>query len=132
MIPDEALDRAAERCLMLAGELVVLAARARDVALLVAGARSDEHGQAWAERAGLVHRALRREAVAAGDLGHALRRSAQAAREADLLVAGSFVGIAAGLQAGRVRLGGVDARRADDEVGMRIARLPEPPDAPDG
>jgi hypothetical protein len=125
--PDGVLDRAADRCLALAGELVVLAARARDVALLVAGARPDERGQAWAERAGLVHRALRREAVAAADLGHALRRSAQAAEETDPLVAGSLVGIAAGLQAGRMRLGGVEARRADDETGVRIAQLPDPP-----
>lgn len=119
------LDPAADRCLALAAELVVLAARVRDVALLIAGARPDARGQVWAERAGMVHGALRREAAAAGDLGHALRRATQVAEEQDPLVAAALGGVAAGLQAGRVRLGGIEARRVDDETGMRIAQLPE-------
>ena len=67
----------------------------------------DARGREWAEHTTHVRAELGREAVAAAELGAQYVR-----RDAD--------------RAG-ARLAGTEAHRVDDERGMRIAELPDPP-----
>jgi hypothetical protein len=93
-----------------AGEVGRLAAR-------LAAGWPDEHGREWTERALRLRRSLDREADAAAELGRAV------ARIADVLAGGAPP---LGLRAPPgPRLGGTEARRAEDDRGVRIARLDE-------
>ena len=75
-----------------------------------------QRGQEWAARAAQLHRELSRQADAAADPAASAEPT------------GPATGWAAGSPSGRsrIRLGGMDARRADREPGIRIAELPPP------
>ncbi|QJY46513.1 hypothetical protein [Pseudonocardia broussonetiae] len=130
-----------------AGVLAVAAARMQDalpaLGRLIADVEGDwldDAGRAWAERAGLVRRALDRE------LDAALAAARVVAAAAERLVAdGSVTGgpVTGGSAAGGpvtasdaggplparagagARLGGTAARRVEEERGMSVARLGE-------
>ena len=87
----------------------------------------DGHGREWADRASQLRSALGREVAAAAELGEVYARQPA---EPDGLASGAPPLLGAGGVAGPrtgVRLGGTDAARVDDERGMRIAELGEPP-----
>ncbi|GAA1287201.1 hypothetical protein GCM10009609_61840 [Pseudonocardia aurantiaca] len=80
----------------------------------------DDRGREWAERTANVRAELGREAVVAAELGaEYARRSADA--ELSAPPTWSSVGRPG------ARLAGTEAKRADEERGMRIAELSEPP-----
>ena len=77
----------------------------------------DEHGRAWAERTATVRAEVGREAVVAAEVGADYAR-----RSLDAVIGWGPAGRRPG-----VRLGGTEAQRVDEERGMRIAELPDPP-----
>ena len=101
----------------LADTLREISRRLARLADAVAADWPDQRGQEWADRAAQLHRELSRQASAAAEPALSAESSSVAS------------GLSAGSPSGRprVRLGGLDARRADPEPGMRIAELPPPP-----
>jgi hypothetical protein len=77
-------------------------------------------GQEWAERAALLHRELGRVAAEATEIATAI--TGRAAEDSGPSVP---LHAAAGRQRG-ARLGVVAGERTENDIGMRIARLPEP------
>jgi hypothetical protein len=81
----------------------------------------DAHGREWSERLLLLRRSLNREADAAAELGRAVDRVPDDPGPPDQDVDGHSA-------VPGPRLGGTDARRADDRRGVRIPRLNDPDD----
>jgi hypothetical protein len=105
----------------LAEALVEAARRIGQLAEQVGRDWPDGHGREWAERAGQIGAGLACEAGAAAEVGaDYARRSMEL--PAGPVAPGSFVARRPGM-----RLGGTEAHRVDDELGIRIAQLPEPP-----
>jgi hypothetical protein len=77
----------------------------------------DARGREWTERVHRMRRSLGSEADAAAELGRAVARIADA-------LAGGPPPLGLRAPAGP-RLGGTEARRAEDDRGVRIARLDE-------
>lgn len=80
----------------------------------------DGRGLEWVERTARLGHELGREAGAAAELGEAYARQAADPYRWDPPPA----------RHPGIRLGGTEARRVDDERGMRIAELPEDPPPP--
>jgi hypothetical protein len=99
----------------LAETLREIAWRLSRLADAVAADWPDQRGQEWADRAARLHRELDRQAGAAAELASAGESSAPVT---------GWSGSSAGRS--RVRLGGMEARSADPESGVRIAELPPP------
>jgi hypothetical protein len=97
------LERARDWSTALATALDAAAREIGDVARRFGAAWPDDHGREWGERLAALRTALERDTDAATRLGAQIER-----------VAGEQVG---------PRLGGIGARRADDERGVRIPRL---------
>lgn len=106
-------------CRDVAAVLGAVAAQAGRLAAGIAADWLDDNGREWAERATLLHRELVRDASAAADLSTAPARSDDA--ESGVSPLGAGVG-----RDRRARLGGTDAVRAQDGIGMQVAELPEP------
>jgi hypothetical protein len=107
----------------LADALADVGRRVGQLAEQIAQDWPDASGREWAERAGQVGTELGREAAVASEIGAGYaRRSAEVEAEPALPTAGMVAGRRPG-----VRLGGTEAHRVDDERGIRIAELPEPP-----
>lgn len=119
MTDDRLLD-AARWCAQLAEVLGDVGRRAVELGEQVAHDWPDSPGREWAERTSLLGALLGREATAASELGEVYARQAADAP------APLFPGTGGGLRTG-MRLGGTDARRVDEERGMRIAELDPPP-----
>ena len=101
MTPQE-VERAGAWAATLAVALHDVAGEVGAVSRRLAAAWPDDHGREWGERLQALRTTLERDADAAVSLGQAAERAAGP------------------------RLGGTGARRADDERGVRIARLDDP------
>lgn len=89
----------------------------------------DGHGQEWAERTTLLHRELGRVAAEAAEIGAAIARRATEAAAPPVSwpePPAAVLGAAAAARGRGPRLGAVAGDRTDDDLGMRIAELPEP------
>jgi hypothetical protein len=117
-VSDDPFRDAARWCARLAEVLGEVGRRAVALGDLVAGDWPDARGREWAERTSQLGASLGREAATVEELGEAY------ARQALDTPGPSFPGL--GRHPG-MRLGGTDARRVDDERGMRIAELDPPP-----
>jgi hypothetical protein len=96
----------------LAAALDAAEAEVGDLARRLAAGWPDAHGREWSERLQVLRHTLADDADAAVRLGQAVERATD-----------EPIGpVSAG-----PRLGGTAARRADDERGVRIPRLDEPP-----
>jgi hypothetical protein len=120
--PDaDALRGAARWCVRLAEALDDVGRRAGALADEISRDWPDDRGREWSERSWLLRGTLDRAAAEATELGAAFARAA----------AGTGIGPLPGLptSGGRrpgMRLGDTGASRVDDELGMRIAELPDP------
>lgn len=87
----------------------------------------DVRSREWVERMALLQRELQRDAVAAVNLAaDVVRLVVEPASVQDP----GWPVAPVGTRRTGVRLGGTEARRTDDEHGVRIAELPEPGTAP--
>ena len=102
MTSEDPSDDIVRWCVGLVDALSEAAARVGELAGWIADDWPDQHGREWAERATMLHRDLDDHARAAEQLATAWGR----------------IGM---------RLGGTSASRTDDDRGMRIAELPDPP-----
>lgn len=107
----------------LARTLADAAALAGALAGAIAKDWTDSRGPEWAERAGLVHRELERDAAAAAQVSAALTGDPAATDPATVVTAIASAALSAPQRRG-VRLGDTLAQRIDEERGMRIAQLP--------
>ena len=106
------LQRARDWSGALAAALDAAAAEIGDLARRLAAGWPDAHGREWSERLQVLGHTLADDADAAVRLGQAVERATD-----------EPIGpVSAG-----PRLGGTAARRADDERGVRIPRLDDPP-----
>lgn len=115
-------------CEAVAAALATSAARTGGLAAGIAADWLDDVGQEWAQRTALLHRELVRDALAAADLCSAFAHRAGADNAppptppvAGPGVAGPGVGP---LRDRRARLGGTEAGRAQNDLGMQVAELP--------
>ena len=106
------LQRARDWSGALAAALDAAAAEVGDLARRLAAGWPDAHGREWSERLQVLWYSLADDADAAVRLGRAVERATDEP---------------IGPAPGGPRLGGTAARRADDERGVRIPRLDEPP-----
>ncbi len=106
------LQRARDWSSALAAALDAAAAEAGDLAQRLAAGWPDSHGREWSERLHVLRHTLADDTAAAGRLGQAVERAT------DEPIGPASAG---------PRLGGTAARRTDDERGVRIPRLDEPP-----
>lgn len=116
MDPDgTALDLTAGMLGGLAGQLRDAVSQVRGLVAAVAEDWPDPRGQAWVDRAELVHRDLDRQADEAVRLARVVERLAREVIEAAVPGPGGPV------------LPGVEAVRVVPGQGMRVATLPDPP-----
>jgi hypothetical protein len=106
------LQRARDWSSALAAALDAAAAEVGDLAQRLAAGWPDSHGREWSERLQVLRHTLADDADAALRLGQAVERATEEP---------------VGPASAGPRLGGTAARRADDERGVRIPRLDEPP-----
>ncbi len=106
------LQRARDWSGALASALDAAAAEVGDLARRLAAGWPDAHGREWSERLQVLRHTLANDADAAVRLGQAVERAT------DEPIGPAATG---------PRLGGTAARRADDERGVRIPRLDDPP-----
>ncbi|NMI00406.1 hypothetical protein [Pseudonocardia acidicola] len=136
--PDpQALDRAARWVEVLAQRLSEVVPEVGRLVGQVARDWPDHRGREWTERASLVHRELLRELDAATELARSTARLAaesstmQVPAGAEQDVGRSVPSWTIPRPVGRAsgpRLGGTDAERVEDERGVRIPLLPDPPE----
>lgn len=120
-------------CAGVAAALSGASERVGRLALGIADDWRDGRGREWAERTTLLHRELGRVAAEAAEIGAAIARRATEAAAQPVPVAESLpppraavLGAAAAARGRGPRLGAVAGDRAEPDVGMRIAQLPEP------
>jgi hypothetical protein len=106
------LQRARDWSSALASALDTAAAEVGDLARRLAAGWPDAHGREWSERLQVLRHTLANDADAAVRLGQAAERATDEP---------------IGHAAAGPRLGGIAARRADDERGVRIPRLDDDP-----
>ena len=106
------LQRARDWSGALASALDAAAAEVGDLARRLAAGWPDAHGREWSERLQVLRHTLANDADAAVRLGQAAERATDEP---------------IGPAAAGPRLGGIAARRADDERGVRIPRLDDDP-----
>lgn len=112
-VPDEPDELRAQWWAGLAEALLDIGRRVGQLAEQIGLDWPDPAGREWAERAAQVRVELGREADAAAELGAGYARGLPVPGSVDRRTG--------------ARLGGTEASRVDDERGIRIAELPEPP-----
>jgi hypothetical protein len=122
--PEELRD-AAQWWARLADALIEAGRRSGQLTEQIARAWPDGTGREWAERAGQVGTELRREAAVAAEIGAAYAHLSTHVHP-EPAAYGPVPGWSAGHRPG-MRLGGTEGQRIDEERGIRIAELPEPP-----
>jgi hypothetical protein len=116
-VTGDPLLESARWCARLADLLGDVGRRAAELGESIARDWAGAGGREWGERMSLLGSHLGREADAAAELGEAYARRAADAPVGPQLTPGRSTGM---------RLGGTEARRVDDERGMRIAELDPP------
>lgn len=115
-------------CVALGETLSDVGRRVGRLSVLIAQDWPDERGREWAERLGLLHRRLGRDASAAVELGDRLVRQPERVDDGGLPPATGTV--SNGARRPGMRLGDTGASRAQEGRGMRIAELPDPGEPP--